>query len=108
MELLGDRNVHPDVHVYISTGRTVLNEISLRGWSRRLEESGIQIVTDTCTYITPVMADVHGTAMTDSAKWAYYAPGNLDLDVAFGSVEDCVESAVRGTVVRDEAVWADA
>lgn len=108
VELLGDRNVHPDVHVYISTGRTVLNEISLRGWSRRLEESGIQIVTDTCTYITPVMADVHGTAMTDSAKWAYYAPGNLDLDVAFGSVEDCVESAVRGTVVRDEAVWADA
>ena len=45
--------------------------------------------------------------MTDSAKWAYYAPGNLGLDVAFGSVEDCVESAVRGEVVRDEGVWAD-
>ncbi|MAT19652.1 MAG: aconitase subunit 1, partial [Acidimicrobiaceae bacterium] len=71
-------------------------------------DAGVQLVTDTCTYITPVMADIHGTAMTDSAKWAYYAPGNLGLDVAFGSVEDCVESAVRGEVVRDEGVWADA
>ena len=74
----------------------------------RLADAGVQLVTDNCTYITPVMADIHGTAMTDSAKWAYYAPGNLGLDVAFGSVEDCVESAVRGEVVRDEGVWADA
>ena len=108
VELLGDRRVHPDVHAYINTGRSVANEIGLRGWTERLAAAGVQIVTDTCTYITPVMADVEGTAMTDSAKWAYYAPGNLGLDVAFGSVEDCIESAVRGEVVRDEQVWADA
>lgn len=106
--LLGDRRIHPDVHAYISTGRSVAHEIGLRGWDDRLAAAGVQIVTDTCTYITPVMADIHGTAMTDSAKWAYYAPGNLGLDVAFGSVEDCLESAVRGEVVRDEHVWADA
>ena len=47
--------------------------------------------------------------MTDSAKWAYYAPGNLGLDVAFGSVEDCVESAVRGARSSvTMSVWADA
>lgn len=108
IELLGDRRIHPRVHAYINTGRSVAHEIGLRGWIDRLRDAGVQIVTDTCTYITPVMADVHGTAMTDSAKWAYYAPGNLGLDVAFGSVEDCVESAVRGEVVRDEQVWADA
>ena len=108
IELLGDRRVDPEVHAYVNTGRTVALEIGLRGWTDRLHDAGIQIVTDTCTYITPVMADVHGTAMTDSAKWAYYAPGNLGLDVAFGSVEDCVESAVCGEVVRNESVWADA
>jgi predicted aconitase len=108
VELLGDRHIHPDVHAYINTGRSVANEISLRGWADRLADAGVQIVTDTCTYITPVMADIHGTAMTDSAKWAYYAPGNLGLDVAFGSVEDCIESAVQGRVVRDESVWSDA
>ncbi|MFN3219487.1 MAG: aconitase X [Acidimicrobiales bacterium] len=107
VELLGNRRIHRDVHAYINTGRSVLNEIGLRGWTARLERAGVQIVTDTCTYITPVMADVHGTAMTDSAKWAYYAPGNLGLDVAFGSVEECIESAVRGEVVRDDRVWGD-
>ena len=45
--------------------------------------------------------------MTDSAKWAYYAPGNLGLEVVFGSTEDCVESAILGRVVRDEGIWAD-
>ena len=108
IELLGDRRIHPDIHAYVNTGRSVAHELDLRGWSTRLADAGVQLVTDTCTYITPVMADIHGTAMTDSAKWAYYAPGNLGLDVAFGSVEDCVESAVRGEVVRDEGVWADA
>ena len=46
--------------------------------------------------------------MTDSAKWAYYAPGNLGLEVVFGSAEDCVESAVAGRVMRDEGIWAGA
>jgi len=108
VELLQGRTVHPSVSVYVNTGRDIVHEISLRGWERALVDSGIQIVTDTCTYITPVMADVYGTAMTDSGKWAYYAPGNLGLDVVFGSVEDCVESAVAGEVRRDDSVWADA
>ncbi len=108
VDLLDDRPIHPSVRLYINTGRSVANEIALRGWTPRLEASGVQIVTDTCTYITPIIEAVDGIAMTDSAKWAYYAPGNLGLDVAFGSVEDCVESAVRGEIVRDESVWADA
>jgi predicted aconitase len=40
-----------------------------------------------------------GVVMTDSAKWAYYAPGNLGVDVAFGTLADCVESAVLGDVL---------
>jgi len=62
-------------------------------------------VTDTCTYITPIMKQHSGVAMTDSGKWAYYAPGNLGLEVVFGATSDCVESAVAGRVVRDESVW---
>jgi len=108
VELLATRRISPSVHAYISTGRDIATETGLRGWNQALTDAGIQLVTDTCTYITPVMADITGTAMTDSAKWAYYAPGNLGLDVAFGSVEDCIESAVAGRIVRDETVWSDA
>lgn len=37
--------------------------------------------------------------MTDSAKWAYYAPANLGVEVIFGSARACVESAVEGRLV---------
>ena len=107
-ELLGDRWVHPDVALYASTGRDVLREVELRGWVARLEAAGVRLVVDTCTYVTPIIDADARTAMTDSAKWAYYAPGNLGLEVAFGSTEDCVESAVAGRVVRDEGIWAGA
>ena len=43
--------------------------------------------------------------MTDSAKWAYYAPGNIGAEVVFGSTEECIASAVAGRVVRDESAW---
>jgi predicted aconitase len=94
-----------EVPFYVSTGRDIVTELSLRGWLPVLEASGVQLVTDTCTYITPVMAPFAGPAMTDSPKWAYYAPGNLGIDVVFGTVDDCVRSAVEGRVVRSGGAW---
>jgi predicted aconitase len=38
--------------------------------------------------------------MTSSGKWAYYAPGNLGVQVAFGALEDCLASASEGVVIR--------
>ena len=107
VDLLDGRRVHPSVGLYLNTGRDVLHEIALRGWAATLEAAGAQIVTDTCTYITPVMAPFDGVAMTDSAKWAHYAPGNIGVETVFGGVEDCVESAVAGRIVFDDTVWSD-
>jgi hypothetical protein len=44
--------------------------------------------------------------MTDSAKWAYYAPGNIGAEVVFGSRRECLRSALSGRVWRDDALWA--
>ncbi len=105
VELLAGRKVHPGVEVYVSTGRDVLLELGLRGVVVALEEAGVQLVVDTCTYITPIMKNVAGVVLSDSAKWAYYAPANLGVDVIFASVRECVESATAGRVVRDEGLW---
>ena len=43
--------------------------------------------------------------MTDSAKWAYYAPGNIGAEVIFGSTAECVASARAGRVVRHLSAW---
>jgi predicted aconitase len=102
--LASDIKVHPDVEFYVSTGRGVLEEVRRGGWVEVLERTGIQFVVDTCTYVTPILRG-SGPVMTNSGKWAYYAPGNLGVDVVFGSLEECVRSAARGEVWRDRELW---
>ncbi|HEX6988984.1 MAG TPA: aconitase X catalytic domain-containing protein, partial [Bacillota bacterium] len=85
--LLEGARIHPDVDFYVNTSRHVLGEVERRGWLPVLDAAGVTIVTDTCTYITPIMRERRGIMMTNSAKWAYYAPGNLGVEVAFGSLE---------------------
>lgn len=90
----------PTIDVYINTNRHVLGTLEEKGWADRLREAGITLVIDTCTYVTAVMRDLSGAVMTNSGKWAYYAPGNLGIDVAFGSLAECMTSARAGRVVR--------
>jgi predicted aconitase len=94
----------PRVPFYVNTGRTQLAGIG--SVADDLADAGVIVVTDTCTYITPVMHDLAGPVMTDSGKWAWYAPSNLGFDVALGSLEECVRSAAAGRVIRDESLWA--
>jgi len=105
-ELLDGRRVHQDVDFYACTGRTVLGQATARGVAQVCERAGIQFVTDTCTYITPVLRAGHRTVMTNSAKWAHYAPGNLDVQVVLGSLSECVSTACNGKVVRRDPDWA--
>jgi predicted aconitase len=99
--LLDGRAVHPDVALYASTGRDNLAHLTATGQAARLEAAGVRLVADTCTYVTPILRTPHGsTVMTDSAKWAWYAPGNLGVEVVYASLADCVASAIEGRVIR--------
>jgi hypothetical protein len=71
MPLLDDIRVNPRVDLFISTGRDVLAEVERRGWLSLLQTAGARIVTDTCTYITPIMRVEDGPVMTNSRS----APG---------------------------------
>jgi predicted aconitase len=106
VELLTDVRVHPSIEFYVSTNRFVLESIEPKKWDEVLRAAGVQLVVDTCTYITPILRKTDGIVMTDSAKWAYYAPGNLGVEVCFGSTRECVQSAARGRIWRDEELWS--
>ncbi|WP_244829778.1 aconitase X catalytic domain-containing protein [Caballeronia sp. TF1N1] len=88
---------------YVNTSRYVLWQLEDDGMAERLAARGVQIVVDTCTYITPVMKQITGLVMTNSGKWAHYAPANIGVTVAFGSMNECVRSAFEGKVCIDEA-----
>lgn len=107
MPLLQTWRKHRAVDFFISTSRHVRSEIEARGWLSACESAGIEVVVDTCTYVTPILRNSR-VVMTNSAKWAYYAPGNLGVDVVFGSLEECVRSAQLGRVWRDPELWTEA
>ncbi len=82
----------------------MLKELESSGLRGELEASGVTIVVDTCVVVTPIMAELaEGVLMTNSGKFAQYAPGNTGYGVLFGSLADCVESAVTGRPVFGEA-----
>lgn len=105
VELLGGHRPAANVQLVISTGREVLELAEERGFSDGLRGAGVEILVDTCSYIAPVLRPGEGAVMTDSAKWAYYAPGNVGAQVVFGSRAECVASAVAGRVVRLPSAW---
>lgn len=105
MPLIAGRKAKPGVAFYVSTSRFVRELAVHRGWIGDLEQAGVEVITDACTYYAPAVRGCRGRAMTNSAKWAYYAPGMLGLEVSFGSLRECVESAVRGEVWREPDLW---
>jgi predicted aconitase with swiveling domain len=75
------------------------------GYLDALEDFGGNVTVDTCILTTPMLLPEIKLLMTNSAKYAYYAPGLLGTQVTFGSLADCVQSAVAGRVMRDESLW---
>jgi predicted aconitase len=106
-ELGGDRPA-AGVELMVSTGRHLLAEAEGDGLASRLRAQGVELLVDTCSYIAPVLRPSPLPAMTDSGKWAFYAPGNIGVEVIFGTLRECVRSAVRGSVWRDPDLWGAA
>lgn len=88
------------VPIYVNTGRETLEGLTADGSLEGIDGFGLVPVADTCTYVTAIMQKLQGAVMTNSGKWAHYAPGNLGCDVSFGAMEDCIASAAAGRVVR--------
>jgi predicted aconitase len=85
------------VPLYACTGRHVLRLLERDGHRAGLEQSGVVIVADTCVVVTPILPDKPGAIlMTNSGKFAHYAPSNTGYSVLYASLADCVESAVAG------------
>jgi predicted aconitase len=95
----------PAIEVWVSTSRSIMEQAREAGYLEPIERAGANILTDTCTYVTPVLKSSSKTVMTNSGKWAYYAPGNIGVNVVFASLSECVASARRGKVVHDDDIW---
>ncbi len=95
----------PSVEFIVCTNRIVQVNLQKRGWLERLQAVGVQIVVDTCVVVTPIVRARNGVLMTNSGKFAHYAPGNIGFQVVYGGLEECVRSASHARVWRDSELW---
>jgi len=103
--LVRGRQKHPDVKFLVTSSRAMTQLAKQAGFLDSLQAFGAQLTVDTCILTSPMLPPELKYLMTNSAKFAYYAPGLLGRQITFGSLKDCVASAIEGRVIRDESLW---
>lgn len=103
--LVEGKQKHPDVKFLVTSSRAMTQLAKHAGFLDTLQSFGAQLTVDTCILTSPMLPEEMKYLMTNSAKFAYYAPGLLSKEITFGSLKDCVTSAIEGRVIRDESLW---
>jgi len=101
---------HPDVAVVVTLGRAVLEQARNAGHVAALEAFGVQFISDTCWCMLgePVVPVSSRTLMTNSGKYAHYAPGLVGRQVRFASLAECVATACSGQASGRLPAWLSA
>ena len=101
------RHRHPDVVLAITCGRAVLEQARNAGHIAVLEAFGVTLVTDTCWCMLgePVIPPSARNLMTNSGKYAHYAPGLVGRKVHFASLAECVDAACSATASGRLPQW---
>lgn len=105
-QLITGKCRHSGVQFLVTSSRAMTHFANRAGYLQALHDFGGRVTVDTCILATPMLPAGIKTLMTNSGKYAYYAPGLLNTRVTYGSLADCVELAIEGQVVRDETLWA--
>lgn len=105
--LVEGRTRRPSVAVIVTCGRAVRDRARAEGTIARLEAFGAQVVTDLCwcSISEPVFPPSARTIMTNSGKYAHYAPGLSGRAVRFGSLAECVSAAESGRAPASPPGW---
>ena len=84
--------------VIVTLGRETLAQARAEGTLAALEAFGARAVPDLCwcSITEPVLPPTARTLMTNSGKYAHYAPGLSGRAVRFGSLADCMAAARTG------------
>jgi predicted aconitase len=98
-DLMAGRTVQSGVTAIVTLGRATLQATRKDGTETRLKAAGVTIVPDLCwcSISEPVFPRSARVLMTNSGKYAHYAPGLSGRAVRFGSLADCAHAAATGT-----------
>ena len=106
-ELLKGRQRHSATATVLTLGRAVSARAERNGDLAVLTAFGVNVITDTCWCMLeePVVPLAARVIMTNSGKYAHYAPGLTGRQVHFGSLADCAETACTGQASGRHPAW---
>ena len=83
-------------HLWMFTSRAVKTVADMSGFTKKIEESGGLVMTDTCSAIARAVPKGTKVVALDSAKQTHYLPAMVDVEAWFGTTEDCINAALTG------------
>lgn len=104
-ELLRGRHVNDHVKFWLITARSVLDRLKDSGLYERLIRLGVEIYCDGCILEYRNKNLGTNTMMSNSGKFDTYCFAMRGLQPVFGSMRECIESAVAGKVVKEAKPW---
>jgi len=93
-KMLENKHVSPNTEFWVATSRLMKQLADKRGYTRIIEKAGGKFACDTCMAVAPLKGRFMSVATT-SAKGCYYSRQN-NMKTKLGSLEECVEAAVKG------------
>jgi predicted aconitase len=79
---------------WITTARPTKRIADEAGYSKVIQEAGAKFAADTCCVVAPIKGRFKGI-MVDSAKACYYGRAKNKFKVKIGTIEDCIEEAIK-------------
>ncbi|SSW66764.1 aconitase X [Achromobacter agilis] len=99
-EALERKKVHKDVALWVTTAGAMYAMAERMGYIQTIKDAGGTVVRETCPFLarSRVIAPVKGyrTLTTNSAKMAFYAPGQFGLPTHYGNLNRVMQAAVSG------------
>jgi cis-L-3-hydroxyproline dehydratase len=95
------------VPLVVACGRDIHASAAGAGLVRELEAFGASFVTDACWCMIgePIVPPGATTVMTNSGKYANYAPALVGRSVRFAGLKACVDAAVSGRADPEPPPW---
>lgn len=104
-ELFRGRRVNGNVNFWLITSRSVNDRLKDSGLYESLTRLGVQIYCDGCILEYRNKNLGTKTMMSNSGKFDTYCFSMRGLQPVFGSMRECIESAVAGKVVKEAKPW---
>ena len=99
-DALRGKKVHKDVALWVTTAGAMYAMAERVGYIQTIEEAGGVVVRETCPFLarSRVIAPKKGykTLTTNSAKMAFYAPGQFGLPTHYGNLDRVMDAAING------------